>query len=51
MHLVMEFAGGGELYHFVKEKGRLNEDEAKAIFVQLAAAVSHMVCKYMHELF
>ena len=43
MHLVMEYAGGGELYNYVHEKGKLNEDDTKNLFSQIVSAVSHMV--------
>ncbi len=39
----MEYAGGGELYVHVHEKGRLQEDEAKLIFAQIVSAIEHMV--------
>lgn len=43
VYLVMEFAGGGELYTKVVQNGRLEEREAKAIFAQVISAVSHLV--------
>ena len=30
--IVMEYCGGGDLLHFVKQKGKLSEAEAKTIF-------------------
>uniref|UniRef100_A0A1I7WXF8 Protein kinase domain-containing protein n=1 Tax=Heterorhabditis bacteriophora TaxID=37862 RepID=A0A1I7WXF8_HETBA len=42
-HLVLEYAGGGELYIYVHEKGKLTESEAKPLFAQIVCAVSHMV--------
>ena len=42
-HLVLEYAGGGELYAFVHERGKLSDAEAKPLFAQIVAAVSHMV--------
>lgn len=44
MHLVMEYAGGGELYNYVHEKGKLTEEDTKNIFTQVVSAVAHMVC-------
>ncbi|WKY05340.1 hypothetical protein Q1695_005946 [Nippostrongylus brasiliensis] len=41
-HLVLEYAGGGELYAFVHERGKLSENDAKPLFAQIVAAVSHM---------
>ncbi|KAK6052702.1 hypothetical protein COOONC_09792 [Cooperia oncophora] len=41
-HLVLEYAGGGELYAYVHERGKLTENEAKPLFAQIVAAVAHM---------
>ncbi|KAE9419121.1 hypothetical protein Angca_004227 [Angiostrongylus cantonensis] len=41
-HLVVEYAGGGELYAFVHERGKLTDADAKPLFAQIVAAVSHM---------
>ncbi|VDL74403.1 unnamed protein product [Nippostrongylus brasiliensis] len=35
-HLVLEYAGGGELYAFVHERGKLSENDAKPLFAQIA---------------
>jgi serine/threonine protein kinase len=37
--MVMEYARGGDLLHFVKERGRLCEDEARGLFRQVVEAV------------
>ena len=42
--LITELCSGGELFDYLAEKGRLNEDETRAIFGQLCLAVS-----YIHE--
>ncbi|CAJ0931767.1 unnamed protein product, partial [Mesorhabditis belari] len=42
MHLVMEYAGGGELYAYVHDKGKLTEQDAKPLFAQIVSAVHHM---------
>ncbi|KAF4533225.1 hypothetical protein B566_EDAN005140 [Ephemera danica] len=42
IHLVTEYASGGELYSRVTQAGRLSESEAKPIFAQLISAVSYM---------
>ncbi|CAJ0586732.1 unnamed protein product, partial [Mesorhabditis spiculigera] len=42
MHLVMEYAGGGELYAYVHDKGKLSEQDAKPLFAQIVSAVHHM---------
>ncbi|KAK0394217.1 hypothetical protein QR680_000627 [Steinernema hermaphroditum] len=41
-YLVMEYAGGGELYDYINARGKMTETEAKPIFAQLVSAVSHM---------
>ncbi|CAJ0603783.1 unnamed protein product [Cylicocyclus nassatus] len=41
-HLILEYAGGGELYAYVHERGKLSDAEAKPLFAQVVAAVSHM---------
>ena len=41
--IVNEYAPGGELYtHIIKER-RFSENEAKAIFAQITAAIDHVV--------
>lgn len=42
--LITELCSGGELFDYLAEKGRLTEDEARAVFGQLCLAVS-----YIHE--
>eukprot|EP01061_Rhynchopus_euleeides_P007986 TRINITY_DN1704_c1_g1_i1.p1 TRINITY_DN1704_c1_g1~~TRINITY_DN1704_c1_g1_i1.p1 ORF type:complete len:426 (+),score=124.45 TRINITY_DN1704_c1_g1_i1:313-1590(+) len=39
VYLVMEIVKGGELFYKIKEKGRLEEDEARGYFQQLMKAV------------
>ncbi|KAL3102038.1 hypothetical protein niasHS_003447 [Heterodera schachtii] len=41
-YLVMEYAGGGELYTYVHETGKLTEEVAKPIFAQIVSAVAHL---------
>ncbi|VDM52758.1 unnamed protein product [Angiostrongylus costaricensis] len=41
-HLVVEYAAGGELYAFVHERGKLTDADAKPLFAQIVAAISHM---------
>ena len=43
LHLVMEYAGGGELYYRIINRGRLPDLEGKLVFSQILAAVNHMV--------
>ena len=45
IHLVMEYAPGGELFNRVTSDGRLNEPLAACIFAQVLSAVSYMVRK------
>ena len=42
--LVTELCSGGELFDYLAEKGRLNEEEARTLFGQLCLAVG-----YIHE--
>ncbi|CAB04433.4 non-specific serine/threonine protein kinase [Caenorhabditis elegans] len=42
VHLVIEYASGGELYTYVHERGKLTEGDAKPLFAQIVSAVSHM---------
>lgn len=43
LHLVMEYAGGGELFGKISTEGKLSEPESKFIFSQIVSAVKHMV--------
>ncbi|TFY69360.1 hypothetical protein EVJ58_g468 [Rhodofomes roseus] len=43
--LVTELCSGGELFDFLAEKGRLNEEEARVIFGQLCLAVAYVHSK------
>ncbi|CAM9800873.1 unnamed protein product [Lampetra fluviatilis] len=50
LHLVMEYAPGGELFTRVSTVGALPHDEAKLVFAQIAAAVKHMhECGVVHR--
>ncbi|XP_074063634.1 serine/threonine-protein kinase NIM1 isoform X2 [Macrotis lagotis] len=42
LHLVMEYAGGGELFVKISTEGKLSETESKLIFSQIVSAVKHM---------
>lgn len=42
MHIVMEYAGGGELFNKISNDGKMAESEAKSIMAQVVAGVSHM---------
>lgn len=43
VHLIMEYAAGGELFTKLSNEGRMTEPEAKFIFAQIISAVEHMV--------
>ncbi|CAH1243134.1 serine/threonine-protein kinase NIM1-like [Branchiostoma lanceolatum] len=42
LHLVMEYAPGGELFTKISTDGKLIEDDARALFAQVVSAVKHM---------
>ncbi|CAN9502737.1 unnamed protein product [Ophioblennius macclurei] len=44
LYLVMEYAGGGELFSRISSRGRLSDLESKLVFSQVLAAV-----RYMHD--
>ena len=46
MHVVMEYAPGGELYDYITKNGYYMEEDAKPIFAQVVSAIQHMVCMH-----
>ena len=48
IHIVTEYAPGGELYTRISKQGKFSENEAKCIFAQIIAAVDHMVTNTSH---
>lgn len=51
LHIVMEYAGGGELFTKISNEGKFPESEAKHIFAQSVAGVQHMVGLPIHPFF
>lgn len=43
VYLVMEYAGGGDLYTYVLDNEKLDESEASHLFAQVVAGVCHLV--------
>jgi len=43
--VVMEYAGAGDLLHYVKRKKRLTEDEARYIFKRIVYGLGHCHCR------
>ncbi|XP_064625191.1 serine/threonine-protein kinase NIM1-like [Lineus longissimus] len=42
LHIVMEYASGGELFTKISNEGKMSEKDAKPIFAQVVAALEHM---------
>lgn len=42
--MVMEYAGGGDLLKFLKERGPMKESDAKFVFKQIVYGLSHIHC-------
>lgn len=45
LHIIMEYAPGGELFERISKDGPYFEDDARQIFAQVISAVQHMVSK------
>ena len=43
LHLVMEYAAGGELFARISNEGKLHERTGRRIYAQIISAVEHMV--------
>ena len=49
LHLVMEYAPGGELFTKISNEGKIPEAESKPIYAQVLAAVHHMVSGHFSQ--
>jgi serine/threonine protein kinase len=45
IYIVCEFCESGDLYTYIKNKGKISEEEALYILTQIARAVNHIHCK------
>ena len=43
LHLVIEYASGGELFAKISNEGKISEKTAKRLYAQVVSAVEHMV--------
>jgi len=41
-YLIMEYAQGGELFNYIVAKGRLDENEAKKLFIQIIEGIEYL---------
>ena len=49
MYLLLELAGGGDLFHYLERENSLNEPEAARLFAEVAAGIHYLhVMKVMH---
>jgi serine/threonine protein kinase len=42
--MVMEYVGGGDLLHFIKSRGRMDENDARYLFKQICFGLAHIHC-------
>ncbi|XP_033113954.1 serine/threonine-protein kinase NIM1-like [Anneissia japonica] len=45
LHIVMEYAAGGELFTKISNEGKLSEQESRPLYAQVVAAVAHIHSK------
>ena len=43
--IVMEYAGGGDLLHYIKTRKRLSEDKARPLFRGIVLGLAHIHCR------
>ena len=43
LYMVMEYAGGGELFTRISNEGKLPQNECKLFFSQIVSAIDHLV--------
>lgn len=43
LHLVLEYAGGGDLHSRICSEGKLSDNASKITFAQILSAIKHMV--------
>lgn len=43
--MVMEYAGGGDLLHYIKTRGRMEEQDAKYLFKQISFGLGNIHCR------
>ena len=43
--MVMEYAGGGDMLRFLKERGSMKESDAKFVFKQILYGLAHIHCR------
>lgn len=48
IYVVMEYVKSGELFDYIVEKGRLQEDEARNFFQQVGLAIIFQIMTIVH---
>ena len=42
LYLILEYASRGDLFHLIRDKGEMNVEHAKSVFVQTVLALDHI---------